>query len=107
MSQGRRMAVTVAPSCEVVVPAGSVPPGSDEGPDEADRSQPVVLHPPVGNADAAAGRLGDRCRSGERLESTSIGEAGAVVTDLGQHAGAGDVAQADERGDDLVVRVLG
>ena len=50
-----------------------------------------------GNADAAAGRLGDWRRASERLERTSVGESGAVVTDLGQHAGAGDVAKADER----------
>jgi hypothetical protein len=83
ISQGRRVAVTVATSCEVVVPARTVTAGSDEGPDEADRGQPVVLRPPVGNADAAAGRLGDWRRAGERLESTSVGESGAVVTDLG------------------------
>jgi len=49
------------------------------------------------NADAAAGRPGDWRRASERLESTSVDESGAVVTDLGQHAGAGDVAETDER----------
>ena len=44
--------------------------------------------------------------AGVGLESSGVGEAGPVVSDLGEHPGAGERADAWEAGDDPGVRVL-
>jgi hypothetical protein len=50
---------------------------------------------------------GDGCGSGEGFERSCVGEAGAVVADLGEDAGAGERAEPGQAGDDPGVRVLG
>lgn len=50
---------------------------------------------------------GDRGGAGVGRECVGVGEAGSVVADLSEYAGAGEVAEAGEAGDDLVVGVLG
>lgn len=60
----------------------------------------------VGDGDRAARGAGDRRGPGIGLQCAGIGEAGAVVADLGQDAGAGQLGQAWEAGDDGVVGVL-
>ncbi len=51
-----------------------------------------------------AASAGDRSRSGEGFQPAGVSEAGAVVTDLGQHPGAGQPPESGA-GDDLGVRV--
>ena len=57
------------------------------------------------NGFLAAG-AGDRGGSGEGFQPAGIGETGAVIADLGEHPGTGQLPQAGEAGDDLGVRVL-
>ena len=57
------------------------------------------------NGFLAAG-AGDRRGSGEGFQPAGVGEAGAVVADLGQHPGTGQIPQAGKTGDDRGVRVL-
>lgn len=78
-----------------------------EGPDVADGRQALVLHLAVVDDQAFARGAGDRRGSCVGLERAGVGEAGAVVAELGEHAGAGEFAQAREAGDDGGVRVLG
>ena len=75
-------------------------------PDRADRSQAPVFDMPVQHHGFLAAGAGDRGGAGEGFQPAGIGEAGAVVADLGQHPGTGQVPQAGETGDDLGVRVL-
>jgi len=49
---------------------------------------------------------GDGCGSGVGLQCACVGESGAVVTDLGEHASSGRVGQAGEADDDRVVGML-
>jgi hypothetical protein len=49
---------------------------------------------------------GHRRAAGVGLEASGVGEPGAVVTDLGQHPGAGHLGQAGHAGDDRRVRML-
>lgn len=77
-----------------------------QGPDRADGGQTPVFDVPVQDNGFLAAGAGDGRRSGESLQSAGISEAGAVVTDLGEHPGAGQHPQAGEAGDDLGVRVL-
>lgn len=79
---------------------------SGESPDPARGGEAVVLDPAEGDRDAAPGRAGDRCGSGVGLQRAGVGEPSAVVADLGQDAGAGEVGQAGEAGDDRVVGVF-
>ena len=60
-----------------------------EGPDVAGRGQALVLDPSVHDPCLAAG-AGDRGGPGVGLERAGVGEAGAVVADLGEHPGAGE-----------------
>jgi hypothetical protein len=53
--------------------------------DEPGCGQAVVLHPSVGDGDAAARGSSDRRRSGVGLECSGIDEPVTVVADLGQH----------------------
>ena len=55
---------------------------------------------------AFAAGAGYRCASGVGLERSSIGEAGSVITDLGEHPGAGERSQSWQASDDLSVRVF-
>jgi hypothetical protein len=50
---------------------------------------------------------GHRCATGVGLEASGVGEAGAVVADLGQDAGAGQRTEAGHADEDRRVRVLG
>ena len=75
-------------------------------PDRAHSGQAPVLDMPVQHNGFLATGAGDRGRAGEGFEPAGIGEAGAVITDLGQHPGTGQVPQPGEAGDDLGVRVL-
>jgi hypothetical protein len=61
---------------------------------------------PVQDNGFLAAGAGDGSRSGESLQSAGISEAGAVITDLGEHPGAGQHPQAGEAGDDFGVRVV-
>jgi len=54
-----------------------------------------------------SGGSGDGGGSGVGLEGACGGEAGVVVAEFGQDAGAGEVAEAGEAGDDLGVLVSG
>ncbi len=56
------------------------------------------LDPPVGDQDAAAGGAGDRY-------GADVGLDGAVVAEFGEDVGAGQVTEAEEAGDDLVVGI--
>ena len=75
-------------------------------PDRPDGGQASVFDMPVQHNGFLAAGAGDRCGSGERFEPAGVGEAGAVVADLGQHPGTGELPQTGEAGDDLGVRVL-
>ncbi len=57
------------------------------------------------NSFFAAG-AGDGSGAGEGFQPASVGEAVAVVADLGEHPGTGQVPQAGEAGDDLGVRAV-
>jgi hypothetical protein len=50
---------------------------------------------------------GDRCGTGGGLERFGVGEAGSVVADLAEDAGAEHGAQSREAGDDRRIGVLG
>lgn len=60
-----------------------------ERPGEADGGKPVVLHPAIGDDLAPAGCPCDRGRAGEGFEGSRVGEAVAVIADLGEEPGAG------------------
>ena len=77
-----------------------------QGPDRADSGQSPVLDMTVQPNGFLPAGAGDRGGSGEGFQPTGIGEAGAVIADLGQHPGAGQHPQAGKAGDDLGVRVL-
>ncbi|MEV0146513.1 MULTISPECIES: hypothetical protein [unclassified Nonomuraea] len=49
---------------------------------------------------------GDRGCAGVGLQRAGVGETGAVIAELGQHPGAGEIGKAREAGDDGRVRVL-
>ena len=49
---------------------------------------------------------GDRRGAGEGFEAAGVGETAAVLTDLGEHPGTGQVPESGEAGDDGGVRVL-
>jgi hypothetical protein len=104
--QRGRVAVAAFAAAQVVLPRRGWPGGGGERPAVADRGEPVVLGPPPGHGAGLARGSGDRGGPGERLQRPVVGEPGPVVTDLGQHDRAGDVGQAGEAGDDLVVRVM-
>ena len=60
------------------------------------RGQPPVFDMPVQHNGFLAAGAGDWRRSGEGFQAAGVGEPCAVVADLGQHPGAGQVAQAGE-----------
>src|SRR5882757_11174545 len=72
-----------------------------QGPDGADSVEAPVFDMTVQDNGFLAAGPGDGCRSGERFEAAGVGEPGAVITDLGEHPGAGEHAQTGEAGDDL------
>ena len=84
VAQGRGVAVAVITACQVVRTGGSFAAGRDERPDESDGGEPVVLHVPVGDADAPPGGFGDRRGPGERLQRSGVGESCSVVADFGE-----------------------
>jgi hypothetical protein len=53
VAQGRGVAVAVVAARQVVSAGGSLAAGGNERPDESEGGKPVVLHVPVGDADAA------------------------------------------------------
>ena len=75
-------------------------------PDRADGSEAPVLDMPMQHNDFLAAGAGDRSGSSEGFEPAGIGETSAVITDLGQRPGTGQVPQPGKAGDDLGVRVL-
>ena len=60
-------------------------------PDRADGGQAPVFDMPMQHNGFLAAGAGDRRGSGEGFQPAGIGEAGAVVADLGQHPGTGQV----------------
>jgi hypothetical protein len=66
----------------------------------------LVLDAAVHHGQAFAAGAGHRCASGVGLEGSGVGEAGSVVTDFGEHPGAGERSKSWQAGDDLGVRVL-
>ncbi len=77
-----------------------------QSPDRAHRGQSPVLDVPVQDNGLLAAGAGDRRRSGVGLQPARISEAAAVVSDFGEHPGAGQLSEAGKAGDDLRVRVL-
>ena len=75
-------------------------------PHRADGGQAPVFDMPMQHNGFLAAGAGDRGGSGEGFQPAGIGEAGAVVADLGQYPGAGQIPQAGKAGDDHGVRVL-
>src|SRR6201996_7158825 len=75
-------------------------------PDRSDRGQAPVFDMAMCHNGFLAAGTGDRGRSGESLQPAGIGETGAVVADLSQNPGTGQVPQAGETDNDLGVRVL-
>jgi hypothetical protein len=75
-------------------------------PDRADGGQAPVFDMAVQHNGFLAASAGDGGRAGEGLEPAGVGQAGAVITDPGQHPGTGQHPQPGEAGDDLGVRVL-
>ena len=71
-----------------------------------DRGQAPVLDMPVHHDDFSTAGAGDRGGAGVGLQSAGVGEAGAVVSDLGEHPGAGQQPEPWEANNDLGVRVL-
>ena len=67
-----------------------------QGPDRADGCQAAVLDVSVQHHGFLAAGAGDRGGSGEGFEPAGVSEAGAVVADLGEHPGAGQLSQAGE-----------
>jgi hypothetical protein len=65
-------------------------------PDWADGGQAPVLDMAVQHNGFLPAGEGDRGGSGERFESSGVSEAAAVVADLGQHPGTGELSQARE-----------
>ena len=84
VAQGCGVAVTVVAASQVVRAGGSLAAGRDERPDESDGGEAVVLHVPVGDADAAPGGFGHRCGPGERLQRSGVGESCSVVPDFSE-----------------------
>ncbi len=75
-------------------------------PHRADGGQAPVFDMPMQHNGFLAAGAGDRRRTGEGLQPAGVGEAGAVIADLGQHPGTGQIPQAGKTGDDRGVRVL-
>ena len=61
-------------------------------PDRADRGEALVFDMPMQDNGFLAAGPGDGGGSGEGFEPAGVSEAGAVITDLGEHPGAGQVA---------------
>lgn len=68
--------------------------GRGQCPDAADGGQAPVFDGPVHDHRFSAAGAGDGCRSGVGLQTPWVGESGAVVSDLGEHPGAGQQPQA-------------
>jgi hypothetical protein len=75
-------------------------------PDRADGGQAPVFDMPMQHNSFLAAGAGDRRRTGESFQPAGVSEAGAVVANLGQYPGAGQLPQAGKAGDDRGVRVL-
>ncbi len=58
-------------------------------PHRADGGQAPVFDMPMQHNGFFAAGAGDRRRTGEGLQPAGVGEAGAVIADLGQHPGTG------------------
>lgn len=102
-----RAGVSVADLAAVVVVGSGA--GGFEGRERshvAGGGQPLVLDLAVMDHGGLAGRAGDRCCSGVGLEGAGVGEPVAVVADLGQDSGAGQVGESGEAGDDGGVGML-
>ena len=91
----------------VVVTAGTGRgPQRSQRPDRADRGQAPIFDMPVQHNGFLAAGAGDRRGPGEGFQPAGIGKPAAVIADLGQHPGTGQVPQTRKAGDDLGVRVL-
>ena len=101
------MSIAVGSAAVVVVFWWSWSGQGGEGPEESDGVESVVFDAAAGDGEAAAGGSGDGGGAGVGLECAGVGESGGVVADFGEHPGAGEISQAWEAGDDLVVGVLG
>jgi hypothetical protein len=69
-------------------------------------AESFVAHDPASDDGLHAAGLGDGRGAGEGFQTSGAGEAGSVVTDLGEDAGAEHGSEAGEAGDDLGVGVL-
>ena len=65
----------------------------------------MVLDPPVHHRQRFAAGAGHGCGAGVGLERAGVGEAGSVVADLGEDAGAGERTESGLAGDDRRVGV--
>ena len=98
--------VVTGVSAAVVVSAGAGRGGQcGERPAVACVGESVVFDPPVHHRDRLAAGTGHGCRAGVGLKRAGVGEAGSVVADLGQHAGAGERTEPGLAGDDRRVGV--
>jgi hypothetical protein len=104
----RCRSVTIAAgAAPVVVVLGRAWPGDGgEGPEEADGVEPVVLTMRRVVAMLRPEAL-VRCGSDVGLEHAGVGEAGSVVTDLGEEPGAAEISRAGKAREHVVVVVLG
>ena len=75
-------------------------------PNRADGGQAPVFDMPMRHNGFLGAGAGDRGGPSEGFQPAGVGEAGAVVADLGEHPGTGQIPQARKAGDDLGVRVL-
>lgn len=80
--------------------------GGGNGPPAAGVGQASVTGPAHQHHPAASGGAGDGCGSRVGAAAGGIAEAGRVVTELAQHAGAEDQAESGQTAHDLGVRVL-
>ena len=101
------LVVPVSGGAAGVVVAAGARGGAQRGqrPDRADGGQAPVFDMPVHDNGFLAAGAGDGCGSGVGFEPAGVGEAGAVIADLGEHPGTGEHPQPGEAGDDLGVRV--
>jgi hypothetical protein len=75
-------------------------------PDRTDGGKTPVFDMAVQHHGFLAAGAGDRGGSGEGFQPAGIGKPAAVIADLGQHPGTGQVPESGKTGDDRGVRVL-
>ena len=100
------MAITGGPAAVIVGAGTSGEAERGEAPEVADGGQALVLHPPMEHDATLATGASDRRRAHMGLECPRIGEASAMIADLGQDARGRKLTQAWEAEEDGRVRVL-